>query len=59
MRSLKLFSYHSLRKEKQPMSILKLSEKMVQITGLLPRGNELMGVANSTSEAGKDPTRQS
>ncbi|CAH8361528.1 unnamed protein product [Eruca vesicaria subsp. sativa] len=41
--ALKLFSYHSLRKEKPTGSLLKLSDKIVEITGLLPLAVEVSG----------------
>ncbi|KAJ4916538.1 Disease resistance protein (TIR-NBS-LRR class) family [Raphanus sativus] len=41
--AVKLFSYHSLRKEKPTGSLLKLSENIVKITGLLPLAVEVFG----------------
>ncbi|VVA90428.1 unnamed protein product [Arabis nemorensis] len=41
--ALKLFSYHSLRKEKPTESLLELSKKIVQISGLLPLAVEVFG----------------
>ncbi|XP_020867489.1 TMV resistance protein N isoform X2 [Arabidopsis lyrata subsp. lyrata] len=41
--SLKLFSYHSLRKEKPPKNLLKLSTEIVRISGLLPLAVEVFG----------------
>lgn len=43
MQALKLFSYHSLRKEKPTASLLDLSKKIVEITGLLPLSVEVVG----------------
>ncbi|ESQ34363.1 hypothetical protein EUTSA_v10006573mg [Eutrema salsugineum] len=43
MQALKLFSYHSLRKEKPPESLLELSKKMVEMTGRLPLAVEVFG----------------
>ncbi|CAG7864777.1 unnamed protein product [Brassica rapa] len=41
--ALKLFSYHSLRKEKPTESLLELSKKIVKISGLLPLALEVFG----------------
>ncbi|CDY16227.1 BnaA09g29610D [Brassica napus] len=41
--ALKLFSYHSLRKDKPPGSLLQLSEKIVETTGFLPLAVEVFG----------------
>ncbi|KAF3539699.1 hypothetical protein F2Q69_00018968 [Brassica cretica] len=43
MQALKLFSYHSLRKEQPTKRLLDLSKKIVQITGLLPLSIEVVG----------------
>ncbi|CAA7027825.1 unnamed protein product [Microthlaspi erraticum] len=43
MQALKLFSYHSLRKENPTKSLLDLSQKIVQIAGLLPLSLEVVG----------------
>ncbi|KFK44611.1 hypothetical protein AALP_AA1G281200 [Arabis alpina] len=43
MQALKLFSYHSLRKDKPTESLLELSKKIVQITGRLPLAVEVFG----------------
>ncbi|CAH8337032.1 unnamed protein product [Eruca vesicaria subsp. sativa] len=41
--ALKLFSYHSLRKEKPTEGLLELSKKIVKISGLLPLALEVFG----------------
>ncbi|CAH8349775.1 unnamed protein product [Eruca vesicaria subsp. sativa] len=41
--ALKLFSYHSLHKEKPTESLLELSKKIVKITGKLPLAIEVFG----------------
>ena len=41
--ALKLFSYHSLRKEEPTKNLLALSKKIVQISGLLPLAVEVFG----------------
>ncbi|XP_010477756.1 PREDICTED: TMV resistance protein N-like isoform X2 [Camelina sativa] len=41
--ALKLFSYHSLRKEKPTESLLDLSKKIVKISGFLPLAVEVFG----------------
>ncbi|KAF8086735.1 hypothetical protein N665_0613s0004 [Sinapis alba] len=41
--ALKLFSYHSLRKDKPTESLLELSTNIVETTGLLPLAVELFG----------------
>ncbi|KAF8086734.1 hypothetical protein N665_0613s0003 [Sinapis alba] len=41
--ALKLFSYHSLRKEKPTESLLELSKKIVKISGQLPLALEVFG----------------
>ncbi|KAH0878419.1 hypothetical protein Bca4012_071546 [Brassica carinata] len=41
--AVKLFSYHSLRKEKPTGSLIKLSENIVKITRLLPLAVEVFG----------------
>ncbi|KFK25453.1 hypothetical protein AALP_AA8G117100 [Arabis alpina] len=43
MQALKLFSYHSLRKEKPTKTLLELSKEIVEITGLLPLTVEVLG----------------
>ncbi|XP_010498957.1 PREDICTED: disease resistance-like protein CSA1 [Camelina sativa] len=44
MEALKLFSYYSLRKEKPPTeSLLELSKKSVELTGLLPLAVKVFG----------------
>ncbi|KAJ0257742.1 Toll/interleukin-1 receptor homology (TIR) domain-containing protein [Hirschfeldia incana] len=41
--ALKLFSYHSLRKDKPPLSLLELSTNIVETTGFLPLSVEVFG----------------
>ncbi|KAG2310668.1 hypothetical protein Bca52824_022225 [Brassica carinata] len=41
--ALKMFRYHSLRKEKPTESLLELSKKIVKISGLLPLALEVFG----------------
>ncbi|CAA7036158.1 unnamed protein product [Microthlaspi erraticum] len=41
--ALKLFSYHSLRKEKPTKSLMELSKKIVEVSGHLPLALEVFG----------------